>query len=171
MNKIRFQKSDCTISHVVAVGRLRRTFSLILTFFKLVCKLLSKCYAFVLVKYLRVISVPKIFWWPPKSRFFSRNFGLRDMIILTNFDHFHDQKIFFWRFKDWFGVVQKLFYDNSQSWKIIFCVCFQLEMLIHDAQNWKDPGSNFGPLLTIFGSKKFVFLTVWKLFGSCPEVL
>ena len=95
MNKIRFRKSDCTISHVVAGGRLRRTFSLILTFFKLVCKLLSKCFAFVFVKYLRIISVPKNFWWPPKSRFFWRNFGLRDMIILTNFDHFQDQKFFF----------------------------------------------------------------------------
>ena len=74
MNKIRFRKSDCTISHVEAGGRLRRTFSLILTFFKLVCKLLSKCFAFVFVKYLRIISVPKIFWWPPKSRFFLKKF-------------------------------------------------------------------------------------------------
>ena len=87
MNKIRFRKPDCTISHVVTGGRLRRIFASNLDFFKVVWKLLSKYFAFAFVikrpilacnigpkKFLMTTQI-KIFWkkfWSPLHGHFDK---------------------------------------------------------------------------------------------------
>ena len=48
------------------------------------------------------------------------NFGLRGIVILSNFDNFQSQKYVFELFKSCFGIAQKFFGDLFRPYKTNF---------------------------------------------------